>query len=467
MFNFFSKKASFVDLSREAWRLIARFPLVFVASIVFTVTGIMVMGSMLIRDFSSEEYRIIQNLMLTAILALPLLTALALIRERYKNTVARTLQGVGLGVLVIYYLTRGGNERFFAVEQALAILFFTGAACLLFLAVPFFYKSDCQRAWNFWRILATRFIVTFIYGLILFLGLILALTAVRFLFDLQFLLFLWYRWIWFIVVGIFGMWYFLAGLPLLNKNIEHYYPARLKTLFLWILLPLLALFLVILYVYVIKIIFTWSWPKDGVAQWVLGCSIFGIICFLIARPLLDDYKWLRKFFLCSSLLFIPLFVVLFLGIGLRISAYGFTINRLIVVLAGSWTLAINIYFIIARFKGKITHVPLSLAILCVVASLGPWSIFNIAVQSQLGRLEFLLQTNGLLVNGISKKGLPNLLSKETYRDFVSITSYLAYNHHLKGKRAWMDKIIGDEKVMPSEYKNRMIDYFAPNSYYNF
>lgn len=460
------KKISLPQSLRVILALVRRFPLVIVASIVFTITGIMLIGSMAGVELSKNSYEIFQNLMLTATLALPLLTALALIGERYKNTVARSLQGVGMGVLVIYYLTRGGNERFFAAEQALAIFFFTGAAYLLLLAVPFFYKLDCQKAWNFWRTLAMRFITTFVYGLILFIGLALALTAVRFLFDLQFSV-LWYHRIWFAVVGIFGVWYFLAGLPVLKKDLEDYYPRALKTLFLWILLPLLALFLIILYVYVAKIIFMWSWPKDGVAQWILGCSAFGMICFLIAYPLLDIYKQLRRFFFLAALLFIPLFVVLFLGIGLRISAYGFTINRLMVVLAGSWVLVLIAYFLIVRLKGKIVYVPLSLAILCVVASLGPWSIFNIAAQSQLGRLESLLQINGLLVNGTPIKGPSVALSNEARRDIISIISYLAAHHNLQGRRVWIDQIIGDKPIMSWEGEDKIMDYFGLNRYNNF
>ena len=442
--------------------LIARFPWVFVASIVFTITGIMLIGSMVGVELSKNSYEIFQNLMFTATLALPLLTALALIGERYRTMVARLWQGVGLGVLVIYYLTRG-NEIVELVEQSLAILFFTGAAYLLLLAVPFFYKIDSQKVWRFWKTLAIRFLITFIYGFVLFIGLALALTAVRFLFDLQFSV-LWYHRIWLIVVGIFGVWYFLAGLPAPSKDLDDHYPRPLKTLFLWILLPLLALFLVILYVYVAKIVFVWAWPKDGVAQWILGCSAFAILCFLIAYPLLDVYKQLRRVFFLIACLFIPLFVVLFLGIGIRISAYGFTINRLIVVLAGGWALVLYVYFLSTRLRGKIVYVPLSLAILCAVASVGPWRVFNIAFHSQLGRLESLLQANGLLVNGIPLKEPAVVLSDEARRDIVSIISYLATHHNLQGRRVWVDQIIGSSPMMPWEGEDRIMNYFGINRY---
>jgi hypothetical protein len=90
-----------------------------------------------------------------------------------------------------------------------------------------------------------------------------------------------------IISGIFNTWFFLSGVPenLPSLEDETSYPKGLKIFTIYVLLPLVCIYLVILYAYAGKILITTQWPVGWVAYLVIAFSIFGILSFLLIYPL--------------------------------------------------------------------------------------------------------------------------------------------------------------------------------------
>jgi hypothetical protein len=187
-----------------------------------------------------------------------------------------------------------------------------------------------------------------------------------------------------------------------------------------------------------------------VSGWILGYAIFGLVVFLLSYPLWENQRNYRSVFKIFYILLFPLLIVMLGALWVRLSAYGFTVNRLLVFLLGVWFVPIsilNLYFLVKKQRGKIIiFVPFSLIVTLLLFSLGPWSIFNLSRQNQFQRLEGLLRKNNILVDGEIKKSNQTVASKDI-AEIESVFRYLSKTHGLQNQRVWLDKWI---KTIPSE-----------------
>lgn len=127
----------------------------------------------------------------------------------------------------------------------------------------------------------------------------------------------------------------------------------------YVLSPVLLIYTVILYLYFIKIAFVWSLPKGGVAAIVLAFSI-GLFflkgCVLLANKC--PYKW---FYNNASFIVFPAYIMFWIATIYRINQYGFTEERMYLLIAGLVISLTAILFLTKR-TGRYLYVML-LAIL--------------------------------------------------------------------------------------------------------
>ncbi|WP_373399815.1 DUF4153 domain-containing protein [Algoriphagus halophilus] len=276
-------------------------------------------------------------------------------------------------------------------------------------------KSD-QAFWKFNENIFLRVITGVFYSLVIQIGISLALGAVSLLFSIEidpknyFYIFI-------VSIGLFNTWYFLAGAPTDFEEAVSLsnYPKGLKIFTQFILIPLLLVYMTILYIYGGKIIFTWDWPKGIVSYMIIAISVLGIFTNLLLFPIQDqkESSWIRTFYKAFYFLIIPLIIILFLAIGIRVKEYGLTVNRYIVLLMGFWLVFIAGYFIFG--PGKIKTIPISLAAFMIFGSFGPWGMFSLSESNQIKRLEHILTESGILQNGkIQNEVFGKFLRKERY-----------------------------------------------------
>jgi hypothetical protein len=431
--NLFKKFPSFDYILKSAKDSFLRFPFTLICAVVATVSSII-----LIELEGGHELDFLEKIMIAASLGLPLFTALACYADknnfsRYKNW---GIQSIGLALLMIYYLSLPPDfdNPFYHIQRYLLL-----NICFHFLVafLPYFGGQQVNGFWQYNKSLFLRFLTAFLYSVVLYIGLAIALAALDYLFGVTINKL--YFELWVVIVGIFNTWFFLAGIP--NKldqlNDETSYPKGLKIFTQYILLPLVALYFLILISYEIKILIEWNWPKGWVSQLVLWYSVVGILSLLLLHPLRDltENKWIKVFSRWFFRALVPLVAMLFLAILVRVSDYGFTENRYFVLAMAVGLSIVVLYFIISR-KKDIRVIPIVICVIAFLSAYGPFSAFSISKKSQQKRLQNYLTESKLFINGKIQENAVDV-SEEIEGEMSSIVRYLNETHGTNSFSQWL------------------------------
>ncbi|MEQ8880003.1 MAG: DUF4153 domain-containing protein, partial [Cyclobacteriaceae bacterium] len=151
---------------------------------------------------------------------------------------------------------------------------------------------------------------------------------------------------------------------------------------------------------------------------------------------------------------IPMIVMLYLAIGIRVADYGVTINRYITILLAIWLTGVSIYKVVG---GKdIRVIPVSLFIIILFCSFGPWGMFQVSESSQVKRLKNILNGAGILDGKIQnepkwdesdtlslklepKHGNEGILTDSLHNEVYSILNYLEDFHGLSAIEGWFEQ----------------------------
>ncbi|NLX86843.1 MAG: DUF4153 domain-containing protein [Clostridiales bacterium] len=341
-----------------------------------------------------------------------------------QNTLPRVLAYIGAAAgLVFYYLYLLQDFEMVAVTRYIALSF---ALYLAFTFIPYFYRRENYELYVIK--LFTSFFITFLYSAVLFLGLAAMLFTVDTLFVLKLSEKLYFD-IWLIAAGVFAPTYFLADIPQHREEVPpEYYPRVLKALLLYIVMPLIIAYSTILYVYFAKIIITRQWPDGMVSHLVLWYSFISILVLFFVYQLRRSNKWVGVFVSYFPKLVIPLLAMMFVSMGIRIKAYGVTENRYFVLAAGLWVTVGYVYHILRKDVRNI-FLPVSLALVAVLAVTGPWSAYNVSRLSQNIRFERILEKYQMIDNGGIVKAAGDL-ADEDKREISAIIRYFNSYHSL-------------------------------------
>src|ERR1019366_3951409 len=192
-----------------------------------------------------------------------------------------------------------------------------------------------------------------------------------------------------------------------------------------------SIYLLILYAYMFKIIITAQWPVGWVSYLVIGFSIGGILSLLLIYPVRNDEnnKWILIFSRFFYFALFPLIILLFLAVKRRVNDYGITEQRYFILILALWLLFIAVYFLLSKSK-NIKLIPVSLCILTVAASFGPWGAFNVSLASQENHLKSLLNKYSMLDKGKIVKAKDTIAFKD-HKQISSIIDYLVSVHGYK------------------------------------
>ena len=198
-------------------------------------------------------------------------------------------------------------------------------------------------------------------------------------------------------------------------------PPGLRFMANWISVPMVLVYLLILYAYFGKIIVTGDVPKGVLAYMISGFIGAGVVAYLVSWPLREDGTAQLRLF---HRIFFPAILVPtafhFYAIWERVSAYGFTEQRYYLLLSAIWFAFLGLGFTFRKLPIK--FIPGILAVLLIIGGIGPWSGVAVSGHSQFSRLEHLLVKDHLLVDGKIVKAEGEL----PIEDRVAIGSILDY-----------------------------------------
>jgi hypothetical protein len=387
--------ASLESVQRSAAEALGRFPLPLgCAWVACAILNALIVGE------GSHPRLIAAALMLG--LGIPIFFALALFAERLPAGTPHAVrwfpQVAALLALVAlaWVWPRWSNDVQWHRYLQLSLFAHALVAFLPYLAV-----REPNGFWQFNRTMFERFILASIFSAVLLLGLEGALASLKPLFGIRVsekAYFLLTSWIWLI----FHPWFFMAGMPADLASLEQRrdYPATLRIFAQFILVPLVAVYQVLLTSYLVRVIFTGKWPS-GLIGWLVSAeATAGMLAILLVHPVREQAEnvWVRTFSRGFYLALVPSIVMLALSISKRVGQYGITEDRYFVIALTVWLGAISCYFIVRR-DGDIRWIPVTLAALALFTFAGPWSAYGVSVRSQRARLVRALEAHGLLKNG--------------------------------------------------------------------
>ncbi|MCM1991715.1 DUF4153 domain-containing protein [Oceanirhabdus seepicola] len=360
-------------------------------------------------------------------LGIPLSLCIKLYFERLKDYKKIIFYGAYVGgatLLIIYYHVFLNDFEMVSITRYIGISFML---YLIFLFIPYLPQKDNFELYVI-RIFA-RFFTTVLYSVVLYLGLAAILVTIDQLLGINIKGEIYY-YSWLIVVGVFAQSFFLAGLPQNNEELSlKDYSKLIKVLVLYIIIPLISVYTIILYLYFGKIIITRQWPQGLVSHLVLWYSAISAAVLFSISPLLSKNTWIKKYMKIFPKAILPLIIMMFLSIGIRINAYGVTENRYFVVALGIWVFFTMIYFSFKR-KSRNIILPISLAAIIFISLFGPLSSFSISKYSQNKRFEKILLKNNMMVDNKAVKASSDV-SKADVSEISSILSYFDRNHSLE------------------------------------
>ena len=375
------------ELKSEAKRVIVGFPLVIVSA----VLGIAVWNFAI--ETGIYDYPIVV-LIYGLFLGIPIHYAAVIAIESNSSIRFRPWLFLALGVVIhVLIITHLLLSKDFPENMRVTIcIFYFITSHLLASFLPFLVGMRKDLFWNFNQWMFSRFALSSIFTGIIAIGLGMAIGAIQLLFgvfeDGQFI-----GEVLITVCGIFHILFFFAGTPTeLNKgNWVVDPPKAFRILVQYILVPLVVLYLSILYIYLAKILFVFDLPKGNVSIWILVFCTLGILTILLAEPFRNmESNWVGKFAKIFYWLMLPLLVMLWIAICTRVLAYGLTESRALVLYLAIWLTFISLYNGFYKRRSLLAF-PISLFIITFLYQWGgPLSAHSISFKSQSSRTEEIM-----------------------------------------------------------------------------
>ena len=440
-------------LAQQAIRSFLRFPFSILSSLVAVMLGVWLNEATIANKFPGI------NIMLCCALGISLFFCADIYADNKKlpGIRRRIVEAVVVFILIGLYFTLPNSDNTQNTNLPyIRYAIYSITAHLLVAIIPFLGAGKLNGFWHYNKILFVRFLTAMLYSGFLYGGLALALSSLNFLFDIDLHKELFFD-LFIIISGFFNTWFFLAGIPENFDELDNLleYPKGIRIFSQYVLLPLLIIYLVILYVYAGKIFILWSWPKGIVSYLIASVGVLGILTLLLIHPYgtLPGNSWIKKFSRIYYFILSPLVVLLFIAIGMRVADYGITINRYIIILLGIWLVIVCTYF--GAGKTNIKFIPISLACMLMTMSFGPWGMFSVSERSQINRLKVILEQGNILKEGKVQRevvwqrdSLPQLypkdvdktndknLSDSLHNEVRSIIYYLDEHHGFTKVQKW-------------------------------
>mgnify|MGYP000033819232 CR=1 FL=1 len=425
--NFLTKEIS--NFKNNYSKVFSDYLLCFISALIACVAGILLINGSI--DSSDQELltklRLIFKLLLITSLGIPLFFAIALFNkvQEFSNKISIITQALGVSLLVLYFFTIETENYFDITQYAIYSL-----ALHLFAAFAPIRKLKNNLAfWQYNLKLLQTFIITNIFTGILALGISLALEGIRTLLGVE----INYKVNAYAMTIIFTLFNTFRFLSLVDTGFENYSedysPKLIQILTSYALIPLSAIYTVILYAYMImKYSVTDEWELELGFVIFFAYSVLSLLIVLLSYNRRSKVKWVDIYSKYLPYIMLPLLAFNMHKINIYIGNNFLTISIYFLLVYSTWLFLLVMY----NFKNKFNNIkiiPISLSIICFLISIGPWSFTNVSIKSAQNRIIQTLDSYKVFEN-FSKKEETQMKSL----DYLELTRAIsAINDVEKGK----------------------------------
>lgn len=338
--------------------------------------------------------------------------------EEMKRIIPKIAVQAGMHLLLILdaiYLYSYSYEKSFTeigIAHGAGIL----AIGLSVFFLSFFKEKNDIPSWNFALSSITACVTANVIGCIMSGGICFLILSVHKLFDLS-IDSTCYLYIVILCNVCLSMFLFLGLLPQKQEkhNTRPLQHSFLNGVIHYLFLPLTGGYLIVLYIYALRILINWELPIGWVSWLVItlmtGCIVieFGLYPSRMAQQKRTDNliaRWLPLFVL-------PLLFLMTIGIIRRFNDYGVTINRLYLITLNIWCYFVCITLIIIKAK-RISWIPISFSLVFLLTSVLPINYASITRQI------IQKEVNQTIIHQKPMQNLP--LSQEQYNQWLKTFS---------------------------------------------
>lgn len=227
-----------------------------------------------------------------------------------------------------------------------------------------------------------------------------------------------------------------------------------------VLLPLALVYTLILYVYGLKILFTWDLPNGNVCWMVIGLVtvnliiVYGLQGFVCNASTKASSKKIAELSIkYIPVLMLPLLVLMSVAIFYRIGEYGITASRLYVATFNIWAYGMAIYMIASRMP-RLNLVASSFAVLFVATSIIPGANYcTIGINTVRNAVKERLSAVGVKNFPMAYNDMIELLKGQDKETIEAIASDLDYLDNWNDHRAVADIVTSSTKINKWEITN--------------
>ncbi len=316
------------------------------------------------------------------------------------------------------------------IESYLPHIALIAVLTLSVFVLPFFKQKDDIPAWNFTANTIISGMICALVGQVMAVGINLLLYSVHTLFGTS------YEFQHFMTTEV------LCGLLLpvilllgrIPQGRHKYNQVPLDSTFFnavvrFLIVPLVSLYLLILYIYTTQIVVTWKLP-DGWISNLVTISMAGLIAIefgiypvrKLQNKAIDNRiaKWLPA-------LMLPLILLMTVGIIRRVSDYGITVMRLYLITLNLWFYAVCIILLITKAR-RITWIVTSFVVILFITSVLPVNYASCTRSYMQRKVEQVMKGMKLPISTDEYPDFLKTLSKEEATTLNMRLQYLAKNY---------------------------------------
>lgn len=335
-------------------------------------------------------------------------------------------------------------------ERSLTEISIAHGAAILALWLSVFFLSFTQEkndipSWNFASYTVGAFVTANVVGLIMSGGISLLVFSLHQLFDVD-VSWKYYLYILVVCSVLLPMLLFLGMLPKnkLKHNQEPQPSEFLNGTIHFLFLPLMAGYLLVLYIYATRILISWELPT-GWVSWLVVALMAGCIAieFGLYPSRVSESKrineWIARWL---PALVLPLLILMTVGIIRRFNDYGVTINRLYLITLNIWCYIVCFGLVLTRAR-RISWIPISFSIIFLLTSVLPVNYASITRNVMRRSIEKELARSGKTDLPLSRNQYDNWLDSLPAKTALQVNDRLRYLHYWFGRKSIADLVDKD------------------------